>query len=224
MKSNGPGGPRVLVKRSPTVLRLVGMIGGMTEASTGVLVAKRGKAKGRVLTERVRHLSSHGAHPVSDVSVKTVDRSLFRDRLFNRRHKTFASTCRDHPKGFRTTDNDSLFVSRVKGLPLTLRTGLLAMLRGEGVAQVKDGGIIPISVQLVSTAGGSVPRVIGRKLFHRSLFCHVGAVRLRVPPLQRQKGSVLLFIRAFLRHFTSGCRHPRVQVRRRAVRGLHSCR
>lgn len=197
---------------------------GITHASTGVLVAKRGKANGRVLTQRVRHLSPHNTHPVLGMSVKTVDRSLFRDRLFKRRQKTFASTRRDHPKGFRTTGNDSLFVSRLNGLPLPLRAGLLAMLRDQGIAHLNDGGIVPISVHLVSTAGGSVPRVIGRNVFHRSLFCHVGAVRLRLPPLHRQKSSVLLFVSYFLHGFASGCRQRRVQVRRRAIRGLHDCR
>lgn len=218
------GGSPVVIKASPTVRRLVGVMIGITHASTGVLVAKRGKAKGRVLTRRVRQLSAQGRRSVMAMSVKTVDRSLFRDRLFKRRHNSFASTCRDQPKGFRTTSNDSLFVSRVKGLPLTVRTGLLAMLRGQGVAHVNDGGMVPISVQLLSTAGGGVRSVISSKAFHRSLLCELGAVRLRVPPLHRQERSVRLFVGCFVRHCTTGCRGGRVFLRRRTLRGLYSCR
>lgn len=218
-----PDRPTVVVKRSPIVVGLVGIIAGMTGASTGILVAKRGNANGRVLTHRVRHLSLHDNQRVIGISVKTIDRSLFRDRLFKRRQNTFASTHRDHPKGFRTTRKDALFLSRVKGLPLKLRTGLLTTLRGHRIAHLKDGQGVPISVHLVTTAGHGLPRVITRSLFHRSLFCHVGAVRVRVPPLQGQQRSVTLFISCFLGGCASLCKQPKLVLRPRTLRGLTGC-
>lgn len=139
------------------------------------------------------------------MSVKTVARSLFRDRLFNRIGNSFASTRASQANGFRTTSGDALFLSRVKGLPCRLRTGLLATVRQEDVIQIKDGDPVPVSVHLVYTAGHGLRRVMSGKRFQRSLLCHVGAVRVRVPSLQRQGRSVVPLTREFVVHFYGRC-------------------
>lgn len=192
----------------------------MTQASTGVLIAKRGKANGRVLTHRVRLLSGQGGRALIPISVKTVARALFRDRLFKRIGNTFASTQTSHPKGFRITGGNALFLSRVKGLSCRLRTGLLATLRHHDVIHMKDGAPVPIGVHLVYTAGHSLRRVMRGKSFHRSLLCHVGAVRIRVPPLERQPRSVMPLARVFLSGCAGVCKGATVYLDLSTGRGL----
>lgn len=183
-------------------------------------MANRGKAKGRVLTHRVRTLSPHSTRDVVSISVNTVARSLFRDRLFKRIGNSFASTRTSHANGFRTTSQDSLFLSRVKGLPFRLRTGLLATVRREDVIHMNDGRSVPMSVHLVYTAGQGLRRVMSGNLFHRSLLCHVGAVRMRVPPLHGHGRSVIPLTRHFVTHFYGRCSGTSVDLDPTTYRGL----
>lgn len=155
-----------------------------------------------------------------DISVNTIARDLFRDRLFNRVGNSFASTRTSHTNGFRTTDHDALFLSRVNGLPCRLRTGLLATVRQHDVIHMNDGAPVPMSVQLVYTAGHGLPRVITGNRFHRSLLCHVGAVRLRVPSLHRQPRSVVPLTRLFVTHFYGRCSGPPIGLASNTYRGL----
>lgn len=157
------------------------------------------------------------------ISVKTVARSLFRDRLFNRMGNSFASTRASQMKHFRTTSNKALFLSRVTGLPCRLRTGLLAIVRGHCFVGIKDGAPRPAGVQLVYTAGHGLSRVMRGKRFHRSLLCHVGAVRLRVPTLQRQGRSVLPLTRHFLRRCGRRCLHALANFDTSTRRHLLGC-
>lgn len=196
---------------------------GITRASTGVLVAKRGNAKGRVLTQRVRTLSGQCQQSVVAISVNTVARSLFRDRLFNRGGNSFASTRASHTNGFRTTRRKALFLSRVNGLPCRLRSGLLATVRDQDIIQMKDGRPVPIGVHLVYTAGYGLRRVITGNGFHRSLLCHVGAVRVRVPPLQRHGRSVVPLTRHFVSQFYGRCSGKGVLLSANTRRGLQAC-
>lgn len=214
---------RIVVNSSLIVRRIFSAIRGLHSASTGVLVLNRGKAKGSIVTHLLCHGSPHCKGPFIAVSLNDVPRRLFRDRLFNCRGNTFASTQGTGTKHVRITANNALFLSRVNGLSLPVRTGLLATVRGHYVDHLKDARTAPVSIQLVYTAGTSVHQLISRKSFHRSLLCHVGAVRLRVPPLQRHKGSVLLLTRCFLRQCTHGCRGRVHKLAQRTGGGLLGC-
>lgn len=212
-----------VVKRSPTVRRIFAAVGGLDDASTGVLVLKRGKAKGSMVTHLLCHYSPQCNGPFIAVSLKDVPRRLFRDRLFKFRGKTFASTGGSGTKQVRITAGKALFLSRVNGLSLPVRSGLLATVRGQRVGHLNDARAIPVSIHLVYTAGTSVHRLISRKGFHRSLLCHVGAVRVRVPPLHRHKGSVVLLTRCFLRQCTHGCGGSVHNLAQRTGGGLLGC-
>lgn len=157
---------------------------------------------------------------VLPISVKTVARALFRDRLFNRIGNTFASTGISGPNGFRLTSNDAVFLSRVKGLSCNLRTGLLATLRHEDVMEINKDARVPVGIQLIYTAGHGLRRVIGSNRFERSLLCHVGAVRLRLPTLEREGSSVIPLTREFLHRCNSLCGGRGLHLSRRTRGGL----
>lgn len=212
-----------VVNRDSIVRRLFTAVTGLGSASTGVLVLNRGKAKGSLVTHTLCRRSPHYGRIFVDVSLKDVPRRLFRDRLFKCRGKTFASTQHSGPKHVRITSNKALFLSRVNGLDLPVRTGLLATVRGERVLHLNTAHSIPVSIQLVSTAGVSVRTVMRRKAFQRSLLCQVGAVRLRVPPLHRQKGSVLLLTSCFLSYCTHGCGGGVKKLAESTGAGLRDC-
>lgn len=213
-----------LVNGSPTVRGMGRAVCGLSSASTGLLVLKRGNAKGSLTTHVLHFFSPHQKRIFVPVSLKDVPRRLFRDRLFKCRGNTFASTQGTGPKEVRATSKNALFLSRVNGLSLPVRTGLLATVRGRYVAQLKTIGAVRVSIQLVYTAGTGLRRLITRKGFHRSLLCHVGAIRLRVPPLQRHKRSVLLLTARFLGRCGQGC-HGRVgKLAHRTGGGLLGCR
>lgn len=215
--------PRV-VNRSIPVQRIFSAVQGLSSASTGVLVLNRGKANGSLITHSLHCFSPHHRYPFVAVSLKDVPRSLFRDRLFNCRGKTFASTHGTGTKHVRITSKKALFLSRVKGLSLPVRTGLLATVRGQRVSHLKTASVVPVSIQLVDTAGMGVQRLIRRNGFHRSLLCHVGAVRVAVPPLQREKRSILLLTSCFLRECARGCGGRVGKLDHRTGRGLVHCR
>lgn len=209
-----------VVNRYPTVGRLGTRVVHITTASTGMLVAKRGNAKGSIITRTLRRLSGETEGPFMGVSLKYVPRGLFRDRLFKCRGKTFASTEGTGRKQVRATSNNALFLSRVKGLGLPVRRGLLAIVRGQRARHVNSGGIDRISIEVLTTAGTRLHRGIKRKAFQRSLFCQLGAVRLRLPPVHRHKRSVILLTRCFLGVCSKGCDINSIELKTSTGRGL----
>lgn len=197
--------PTQVVNRSTTVRTVFRAVQGFTSASTGLLLLNRGNAKGSLVTHCMCRRSPQGNRVCIPVSLKDVPRALFRDRLFKFRGNTFASTQGGGPKELRMTSKNALFLGRVNGLDLPLRTGLLSIVRRHGDSQLNSAASCPMSIELVYTAGTSLCATVSGKLFQRSLLCHVGAVRVHVPPLRRQNGSLFLLTSRFLRHCQGGC-------------------
>lgn len=189
-----------VVKGDGTLVSILTAVGQVTHAGTSILVANRDNANGRLVTRTIRLGDSHDGGPFIGIGLKNVSRALFRDRVFNRGGNTFASTATSEMKHFRLTSGNAVFLSRVNSLSLDYRIGLLHILRRRAFRILNSDHPHGISVHIIDTAGTSLQRVIRRRAFHRSLFCHVGLVAIRLPTLHRHHRSVPLLIH----RFTSG--------------------
>lgn len=190
---------------------ILGAVTHVTHAGTSILVAKRDKANGRLVTRTVRVGDRHTGRPFVGMGLKKVSRDLFRDRVFNRGGKTFASTDTSHVKHFRVTGGNAVFLSRVKSLSPSYRIGLLHILRSRAFRILNSDHPHGASVQIMSTAGTSLHGVMDRRAFQRSLFCHVGLVAIGLPTLHREEKSVPLLTHRFTSHRTrtGGLPHAR---------------
>lgn len=187
---------------SGKLVSILGAITHVTHAGTSILVANRDKANGRLVTRTVRVGDRHIGRPFIGIGLNNVSRDLFRDRVFNRGGKTFASTDTSHVKHFRVTGGNAVFLSRVNSLSPSYRIGLLHILRSRAFRILNSDHPHGISMHIISTAGTSLHGVISRHAFHRSLFCHVGLVAMGLPSLQRHHRSVPLLTHRFTSHRT----------------------
>lgn len=199
---------------------MLGAVTHVTGAGTSMLVANRDNANGRLVTRTVRVGDRHTGRPFMGMGLKKVSRDLFRDRVFKRGGKTFASTSTSHAKHFRVTSGKAVFLSRVNSLSLSYRIGLLHMLRSRAFRILNSDHPHGASVHMISTAGTSLHGVIGRHAFHRSLFCHVGLVAIGLPTLHRHHRSVPLLIHRFTSHRTRAGKLPHARFSTSTVRFL----
>lgn len=212
-----------VVKGARTLLHTVSITVRMTPASLSILVAKRDKIKGRDFPRVVRRCDQEGRKRCVTIGYKTVPRKAVSSRLFNRRGKTFANTVNRQGKCFNRTSNNAVFLSRMKRLPLPARTHLLHILRDNRFVGMNSSGMRGASIHVITTAGIGLARTVTRKHFHRSLCCHLGAIPVRVPPLHRQKSSILLLFHGFTTSFTTGCQVPTVRLARSTGGRLLTC-
>lgn len=158
----------------------------------------------------MRGLDRHQCNPFITIGYKSVARDLLRDRLFNCMNKAFAKTGQSNGVNlFRTTGNKALFLSRIKSVPCILRGHLLQILRRGCIHPMNDRRNIPVSIQIVTTAGGGLPRRIRGKGFQLSLCCHLSILPVRIPPLHGHGKSVRRVSRSLLQVLSLHCRGSR---------------
>lgn len=195
----------------------------ITPASLSILVANRDNINGRAFPRVVRRGDPHGRKRCVTIGYNTVPRNAVSSRLFKRRGNSFAKTLSSHGNCFRITSNKAVFLSRMKRLPAPARTHLLHILRAKRFVHINSSGIRGAGIHVITTAGIGLARTMTRKGFHRSLFCHLDAIPVRIPPLHRHNRSVVLLFQGFTDSYTRGCQVPPVHLSRRTHRLVLSC-
>lgn len=175
---------------------------GVTRLFTGdsvtIVVLNSGKANGRRVTRGVRLRDGETSGPFRMMSYNALSTRLTISTLFKRRGKTFADTSTTEGNCFRLTTKNALFLSRVNGLPGSMRTVLLHILRSGDCQPLKTAGSGITSIHVVTTAGRGLRRTIQRKQFEDSLCCQLRRTIVRVPQLQSYGRSVVPLTGFFL--------------------------
>jgi len=163
----------------------------LIEGETGV---------GKELFARAIHDASPCANgPFVPFNCGAISRDLIATELFGYVKGAFTGAATTGNIGrFERANNGTLCLDEIGELPLDLQPFLLRVLEEGTVYRVGDATPRPVKVRLIAMTNRDLAEEVEKGRFRRDLLYRLNVSTLRVPPLRKRNGDVVLLAQHFL--------------------------
>ena len=179
-----------IVGRSPPLLRALGELERVSQASASVLLLGE-SGTGKELFARAVHLASPRRDaPFIRVNCAAIPETLFESELFGHERGAFTGASAARAGWFQQADGGTLFLDEIGELPLAMQAKLLRTLQ-EGTV-VRLGGMreMRVDVRLVAATNRNLEAEAERGEFRRDLFYRLSVVPIRLPSLAERREDI----------------------------------
>jgi transcriptional regulator with PAS, ATPase and Fis domain len=198
---------RLLVGRSPPLMRMVSLLQRVAPTQTTVLLQGE-SGVGKEQVAKYLHLYSERMNgPFVVVDCGVLGESLIESELFGHVKGSFTGATQ-HKKGlFEAAHGGTLFIDEIGELPLALQTKLLRALETNSIRPIGGTEYIQTNVRVIAATNRCLQDMVREGSFRQDLYYRLSAFPVHIPPLRERKGDITALAEFFLSQLPDGDRH-----------------
>jgi DNA-binding NtrC family response regulator len=190
-----------LIGRSPTMRRVMGLIGVVSQSDAPVLVTGE-SGTGKELVARMLHeRSSRNAAPFMVVNCGALSETLIEAELFGHERGAFTGAVKRRDGRFKAAHGGTLFLDEVAELPPAAQAKLLRVLQEGTFEPLGTNTTTKVDVRILSATHRDLKKRIAEGLFREDLFYRINVIEIPMPPLRDRPGDLPLLLQHFLQSF-----------------------
>ncbi|HTM22217.1 MAG TPA: sigma 54-interacting transcriptional regulator [Kofleriaceae bacterium] len=128
------------------------------------------------------------------INCSALSPQIIDSQLFGHVRGAFTGANNDHDGLFRAADGGTLFLDEIGELPLELQPKLLRVLQEGQVQPVGSTKTVSVDVRVIAATNRDLSSIIESGEFRRDLYARLALWEIRVPPLRKRRGDVLMWI------------------------------
>jgi DNA-binding NtrC family response regulator len=202
---------RMLVGRSPAMVRAAGIIGTVAKRRSTVLITGE-TGTGKEVMARALHMASARSHlPLITVNAAALPESLLEAELFGHVKGAFTGAVQHRAGRFEQAHRSTLFLDEIGDLPRDTQTKLLRFLQEREFQRVGSSETLRVDVRLIAATNVNLAERVREGQFREDLFYRLNVVPLSAPPLRERAEDIPLLTEYFLEKI---CRQEDMPLRR----------
>jgi len=188
---------------------------------TVLLLGDSGTGK-ELLARSLHTLSSRTKGRFVAINCAAIPENLLESELFGYEKGAYTGAVKQTIGKIEMANSGTLFLDEVGDLPMPLQAKLLRFLQERTVERVGGRKEIPVDVRVVCATHRDLPELVKKQEFREDLYYRFNEVSIRIPPLRKREGDVLLLARTFLDRFNEEYGHQIHRFSKDAFAALES--
>ena len=198
---------RLLVGRSPALMRMVSLLQRVAPTQTTVLLQGESGVGKEQVAKYLHRYSDRMNAPFVVVDCGVLGESLIESELFGHMKGAFTGATQ-HKKGlFEAAHGGTLFIDEIGELPLALQTKLLRALETSSIRPIGGTEYIETDVRVIAATNRCLQDMVREGSFRQDLYYRLSAFPIHIPPLRERKGDITALAEYFLSQLPDGDRH-----------------
>ncbi len=195
-------------KSSPTKTKIIGLSRVMQKLEAIIKKLARSQAPVFIHGESgtgkelvARSIYEHSARfdgPFIAVNCGAIPESLVESEFFGYKKGAFTGANKDQKGLFESANGGVLFLDEVADLPLSMQVKLLRAIQERAVRPVGGDTEIPVDIRILSATHKDLAKLVEEKEFRQDLYYRLNVISLKMPPLRKRAGDVLLITKYIL--------------------------
>jgi two-component system, NtrC family, response regulator len=200
-----------IVGRHPRMLDIFEVIGKVARTDKTVLIQGESGTGKDLVAKTIHYNSLRRDKPLITVNCGALTDSLLTSELFGHTKGAFTGAVRDNVGRFQMADGGTLVLDEIGEIPLHLQKTLLRIIEEKEFERVGDSKSIKVDVRILSTTNRILRDEIVKGSFREDLYYRLSIVPINIPSLRERDSDIPLLINYFLKRFSEGKNHVRVE-------------
>ena len=174
---------------------------------------------------QIIHSFSHRKHgKYIAVNCGAIPEGTIDSELFGHEKGSFTGAMTDRKGYFEVTDGGTLFLDEIGELPLSTQVRLLRVLESGEFIRVGSSQVQKTDVRVIAATNVELAGEIRQGNFREDLFYRLNTVPIKILPLRKRPGDIMLLFRKFAADFAERYKMPPVKLTEEAQKILISYR
>ena len=167
--------------------------------ATVMIIGETGVGK-EVAAGEIQRLSRRSAAPFIRINCAAIPETLLESELFGYEAGAFTGAARGGKIGLlEKANHGTVLFDEIGELPLTMQPKLLRAIQERVIFRIGGSEAIPIDIRVLSATNRNLLEMVAQKQFREDLYYRLNIIPLRLPPLRKREGDVILLAEDFLR-------------------------
>ncbi|MBO0962325.1 sigma-54-dependent Fis family transcriptional regulator [Neobacillus sp. MM2021_6] len=163
-----------------------------------VITGESGTGK-ELFAQAIHNESMRQSKPFLAINCAAIPKDLIASELFGYVEGAFTNAARGGRKGkFEAANGGTIFLDEIGDMPLELQAHLLRVLEEKEITPVGSHLSNPIDVRIIAATNKDLFQLVKENKFRLDLFYRLNIISLQIPPLNKRKQDIELFISHFL--------------------------
>lgn len=198
---------RLLIGRSPALMRMVSLLQRVAPTQTTVLLQGESGAGKEQVAKYLHRYSDRLNGPYVVVDCGVLGEALIESELFGHEKGSFTGATRQKKGLFEVANGGTLFIDEIGELPLSLQTKLLRALETSTIRHIGGTEYIQTDVRVIAATNRNLQEMVKDGSFRQDLYYRLSAFPIHIPPLRERKDDIAALAEHFLAQLPDGDRH-----------------
>jgi transcriptional regulator with PAS, ATPase and Fis domain len=174
---------------------------------------------GKETFPQIIHSFSHRKHgKYIAVNCGAIPEGTIDSELFGHEKGSFTGALTDRKGYFEVTDGGTLFLDEISELPLSTQVRLLRVLESGEFIRVGSSQVQKTDVRVIAATNIDLTNEVKHGNFREDLYYRLNTVPIKILPLRKRPGDVLLLFRKFAADFAERYKMPPIRLTEDAQR------
>jgi len=189
----GSGGPTAIsgfIARSPSMIRIFGLIESLHQSEATVLITGESGTGKEVLARALHEHSPRRGGPFVAVSCGALPGSLLESEIFGHVRGAFTGAVRDRVGRFDAAANGTLFLDEAGDIPLELQVKLLRVLQDGTFERVGENATRQSRARVIAATHVNLVKAVRDGRFRQDLYYRLRVIPIEMPPLRERREDI----------------------------------
>jgi transcriptional regulator with PAS, ATPase and Fis domain len=183
----------------------------MAKTDLAVLIFGESGSGKELFAQAIHNESKRKEYPFVAVNCAAIPENLLESELFGYEEGAFTGAKKGGKRGvFEFAHQGTLFLDEIGEMSLGLQAKLLRILQEKEVVRVGGDRVIKVDVRVIAATNENLRELVNQGRFRRDLYYRMRVLPLRIPPLRKRGGDILLLAEEFQREMGSKVELPSV--------------
>src|SRR6185503_19577652 len=187
--------------------------------ATVLLLGESGTGK-ELLARALHQLSARARSPFVAINCAAIPEALLENELFGHEKGAFTGANARKIGRAELAHRGTLFLDEIGDLPLSLQAKILRLVQEKQFERVGGVQTLSVDVRLVAATNQDLQEAVAQKRFREDLYFRLSVFPIRIPPVRRRRGDVLLLAEAFLERYSAELGRKGLRLSEAARRAL----
>jgi len=187
-----------IVTGNPEMLALLGMLPGVAQSESPVLILGETGTGKEVLARAIHALSTRRDGPFVAVNCGALPDNLLESELFGYKKGAFTDAVADKPGRFAAAAGGTLFLDEIGDISTPMQVKLLRVLQEKRYEPLGATDSVAADVRILAATHRDLDQMMAAGQFRSDLYYRIHVVELRIPPLRERPEDIPLLVRHFI--------------------------
>ncbi len=171
--------------------------------STVLITGESGTGK-EMFARAIHYASLRGDGPFVSVNCGAIPETLLESELFGYEKGAFTGAREKGKMGkFELANGGTIFLDEIGDMPLHLQVKLLHVLQNMHFERVGGNKTIYVDIRVIAATNRDLEKMMEEKEFREDLYYRLNVIPIRIPPLKKRTGDILLLMDYFLKKYNT---------------------
>ena len=189
--------------------------------SDGTVLIQGESGTGKELVARAIHnRGPRREQPFVAINCAAIPVTLMESELFGYNKGAFTGAANTYIGKLEIADKGTVFLDDIDSLDINMQAKLLRVIQEKEFERLGSNKIIKADLRFIAASNKNLSELITKEEFREDLFYRLNVFPIKVPPLRKRRGDILLLLNHFIEFCSKRSGRPYKRISEKAIKVL----